>query len=250
MTDYFGWRKKFGVITPSTNTSMQPELDAMRPAGVTNHTARMLITNQQTEDQAGFERMLREIDASLEDAVDRVMTCEPDHLILGISGEAVWGGGLEPSRKVRERIAKRTGGVGVTQPADALRPALDAYGVTGRVGIITPYHPSAEPHLAEYLEAIGCTLVRAEHIAHEKPSEIAQTTDQRMREAIEKVDGGDVEAIVQFGANLPMGPLAVVAERWLGKPVIAQIRYTYWHALRSNGIDDKIPGFGRLLAEF
>ena len=249
MADYFGWRMKFGVITPSTNTSLQPELDSMRPTGVTNHTARMYITNQPTEDKAGFERMLGEIDASIEDAVDRVMTCEPDHLIVGISGEAVWGGGLEPSRRVRERILERTGGVGVTQPADALRPALDAYGVSGRISIITPYHPSAEPHLVEYLEAIGCTLVRSEHIAHEKPSEIAQTSDQRMREAIENVDGDDVEAIVQFGANLPMGPLAAAAERWLGKPVIAQIRYTYWHALRSNGIDDKITGYGRLLAE-
>ena len=250
MADYFGRRMKFGVVTPSTNTSMQPELDSMRPDGVTNHTARMLITNQKTDDKAGFERMLREIDASLDDAVDRVMTCEPDHLILGISVEAVWGGGLEPSRGVRERILERTGSVGVTQPADALRPALDAYGVTGRLGIVTPYHPSAEPHLAEYLDAIGCTLVRAEHIAHKKPSEIAQTTDQRMREAIQKVDGDDIEAIVQFGANLPMGPLAAAAERWLGKPVVAQIRYTYWHALRSNGINDRIAGFGRLLAEF
>lgn len=71
-----------------------------------------------------------------------------------------------------------------------------------------------------------------------------------MREAIENVDGDDIEAIVQFGANLPMGPLAAAAERWLGKPVIAQVRYTYWHALRSNGIGDKIDGFGRLLAEF
>lgn len=250
MADYFGWRMKFGVVTPSTNTSMQPELDAMRPDGVTNHTARMLITNQQTGHKAGFDRMSREIDTSLDDAVDRVMTCEPDHLILGISGEAVWGGGLEPSRRVRERILARTGGIGVTQPADALRPALDVYGVSGRLGIITPYHPSAEPHLVEYLGAIGCKLVRAEHIVHQRPSEIAQTTDQIMRDAIKRVDSSDVEAIVQFGANLPMGPLSAVAEHELGKPVIAQIRYTYWHALRSNGIKDKIPGFGRLLLEF
>ena len=41
------------------------------------------------------------------------------------------------------------------------------------------------------------------------------------------VDGEDVEAIVQFGANLPMGPLAAEAKRWLGKPVIAMIRATY-----------------------
>ena len=250
MADYFGWRMKFGLITPSTNTSMEPEMDSIRPAGVTNHTARMHISNQAIDDKAGFDRMLGEIDASIESAVQQVMTCEPDHLILGIAAEAVGPGGLEPSRRFRERILERTGGIGVTQPADALRPALDAYGVGGRIAIITPYHPSAEPNLVEYLEAIGCTLLRSEHIPHEKPSEIGQISDQRMREAIENVDGDDIEAIVQFGANLPMGPLAAAAERWLGKPVIAQVRYTYWHALRSNGIGDKIDGFGRLLAEF
>src|SRR5256885_17241533 len=37
MTDSLGSRAKFGVLAPSTNTSVQPEFDAMRPWGVTNH---------------------------------------------------------------------------------------------------------------------------------------------------------------------------------------------------------------------
>jgi maleate cis-trans isomerase len=36
----------------------------------------------------------------------------------------------------------------------------------------------------------------------------------------------------------------------LGKPVIAINTATYWHALRSFGIKDRISGLGRLLAEF
>ena len=39
MVDALGWRMKFGVIAPSTNTVVQPEFDAMRPRGVTNHFA-------------------------------------------------------------------------------------------------------------------------------------------------------------------------------------------------------------------
>ena len=37
MVDTLGWRGKFGVITPSTNTVVQPEYDAICPAGVTTH---------------------------------------------------------------------------------------------------------------------------------------------------------------------------------------------------------------------
>ena len=43
MTDALGFRKKFGVIAPSTNTSVQPEFEAMRPRGVTNHFGRIHI---------------------------------------------------------------------------------------------------------------------------------------------------------------------------------------------------------------
>ena len=63
-------------------------------------------------------------------------------------------------------------------------------------------------------------------------------------------NGRDVDAIVQVGTNLSMVRLAAAAEMWLGKPVIAINTATYWHALRRNNIEDKIPGLGRLLEEF
>jgi maleate cis-trans isomerase len=36
----------------------------------------------------------------------------------------------------------------------------------------------------------------------------------------------------------------------MAKPVIAINTATYWHALRQNGITEKVQGFGRLLEEF
>ena len=44
MTDVLGWRRKFGVIGPSTNTVVQPDFDDMRPAGVT-HYSRIFTPN-------------------------------------------------------------------------------------------------------------------------------------------------------------------------------------------------------------
>ena len=63
-------------------------------------------------------------------------------------------------------------------------------------------------------------------------------------------NGRDVDALIQVGTNLSMVRLAAAAEMWLGKPVIAINTATYWHALRQNGIPDKIPGLGRLLEDF
>ena len=53
-----------------------------------------------------------------------------------------------------------------------------------------------------------------------------------------------------FGANLPFAKLADEAERWLDKPVLQINATTYWHALRTNGITDKVYGYGSLLARF
>ena len=43
--DALGWRAKFGVLGPSTNTIVQPEFDDLRVPGVTNHYSRIVIRN-------------------------------------------------------------------------------------------------------------------------------------------------------------------------------------------------------------
>ena len=249
MVDAWAWRKKFGVVTPSTNTIVQPHYDAMAPKGVTNHISRMHIPDDPIGSNEDFDELIRRIDVALEESIDRVMTCRPDHVILGISAESIWGGGMEPARKIEQRIKERAGmDIGVTQAADALPAALAAYGDNiKRIAIVCPYYPVAIGHLSAYAEEIGYELVRTECLACDSPVNIAHITEDTLRQAIQKVDGDDIDAIVQFGANLPMAYVAAEAERWLNKPVIAVMTATYWYALRQNDIGDRMPGFGRLM---
>ena len=58
MTDALGWRAKFAVLVPSTNTSVQPEFDGMRPPGVTNHISRIRIPNMPLENDDDFSRLV------------------------------------------------------------------------------------------------------------------------------------------------------------------------------------------------
>lgn len=248
MTDVLGWRKLFGVVTPSTNTVVQPEYDGMRPSGVTNHIARMHIPDDPIGGDADFDLLIERIDRALEEAVDRVVTCRPDHIILGISAESIWGGGLEAARAIETRIAARSDGCASTQAAMALPAALDAYGAGRNIAILTPYQPVAERHLQTFAAEIGRDLVRTRHLACTSPTDIARTRPETLRRALRALDGPDVDAIIQFGANLPMGRIAAEAENWLEKPVIAVNVATYWHALRTNGIGDRVDGWGRLLS--
>ena len=70
MPDVLGWRRKFGVIAPSTNTSVQPEFDSMRPVGVTNHFSRISIPDNPVHSDDDFNRLMDDIRRSLMDAVD------------------------------------------------------------------------------------------------------------------------------------------------------------------------------------
>jgi len=92
MTDALGWRKKFAVLIPSTNTSVQPEFDDMRPVGVTNHISRIRIPNIPLQSDADFNKLIDLIGSAQDEAVVSAMSCEPDRLVLGISAETFWGG--------------------------------------------------------------------------------------------------------------------------------------------------------------
>jgi maleate isomerase len=250
MADALGWRGKFGVVTPSTNTMVQPEYDAMRPHGVTNHIARMHIPDDPVNNNDDFDELIRRIDSALEEAVDRVMTAKPDYLILGISSESIWGGGLEPSRRIAKRIRERLGyDIGIAQAADAFPAALKALGVRKRLAVVTPYFPVADKHIREYVEAVNYEVVRSKHLSCRSPTLIGHTSETDLRRAMQELDGNDIDGIIQFGANLPGAKVAAEAEEWLGKPVICVNVATYWYALRQNGIQDNIYGFGSLLAK-
>ena len=83
--DALGWRCKFAVVAPSTNTIVQPDMDSLRVKGVTNHYGRIHIPNMKVGNDEEFVAMVEAIGATLYDAVDRCMTCEPDYLVMGMS---------------------------------------------------------------------------------------------------------------------------------------------------------------------
>jgi maleate isomerase len=246
MTDALGWRMKFGIIAPSTNTIVQPEFDAMRPPGVTNHFARIHIPNDPLGGDEDFTRLIDNVRRELLFAVDRVMTCEPAHLIMGMSSETFWGG-LEGSERLKERIASHAG-VAVTMGSDAAHQALRRLGAR-RLGVVTPYMPVADAEVRRFFTDCGFEVVRLIGLKCASPVLIAHVPERELREAILAVDGPEVEAVIQVGTNLAMARLADIAEFWLDKPVVAINTATYWRALRTNGIDDRIDGFGALLRD-
>ena len=248
MTDSLGPRGKFGVLAPSTNTSVQPEYDAMRPWGVTHHHSRLVIPDNKVTDDASFMRMMDDIRGALFPALEAVLTCDPDYVILGMSAETFWDG-LEGAKELQQKLDK-VAQRGVCMGSDACQAALRAYGSSiRRLGVITPYMPIGDRQVHRFFTECGFEVVNLLGLKCRSPQLIAHESKQRLRDAIVEVNQGKVDAIVQVGTNLAMAEVAAMAEFWLDKPVIAINTATYWYGLRQYGIKDRIYGWGSLLAE-
>jgi maleate isomerase len=248
MTDALGWRAKFGVLAPSTNTIVEPDVYRMGVPGVTAHFARIHIRDQNLDSDAAFEALLEQVREEIGHAVARVMTAEPDYLIMGMSSETFWGG-VEGNRRFIQQIKELSGGLGVATGAEACERALQLLGVR-RLGVVTPYQPVGDQNVMRFFNELGFDVVNMKGLLCPTAVSIAHVQADTLRQALLEVNSSDAEALVQVGTNLSMVALADEAERWLGKPVVAINAAIWWLALRDNNIADKIYGCGRLLREF
>jgi len=248
MGDVLGWRCKFGVMGPSTNTVVQPDFDNMRVAGVTNHYSRIFTPNADAVSNETFRAGAELIGRNTLDAVKSVMTCKPDHLVMGMSAVTFFDGAKGADAFVKE--VEELSGLKISVGSHACTAALNAHGGVKRLAVLSPYWPAMNIEVARYFGDMGFTVTRDIALRRTSWTAIAETTPADCVAAMKELDGDDVDAIVQVGTNLSMVKLAAMAEMWLGKPVIAINVATYWHALRARGIMDKVEGCGSLLEKF
>ncbi len=248
MADAQGYRRRFGVLGPSTNTIVQPDFDGMRPYGVTNHYSRIFTPDASAVSDASFRAGADTIAANVLDAVRSVMTSRPDYLVMGMSAVTFFDGAKGADAFVRK--VENEAGVKVSIGSHACTEAMRRYGGVKRIAVLSPYWPVMNREVARYFGDMGFEVVRDICLKCPSWTAIAEVTTDTLRQSLRTLDGDDVDAIVQVGTNLSMVRLAAAAELWLGKPVIAINTATYWHALRANGITDRMDGFGRLLSDF
>ncbi len=247
MTDVLGYRALFGVLGPSTNTVVQPDFDDLRPVGVTNHYSRIVVQDANAISDETFTAGTLEISKNTVDAVNGVKTCAPDYLVMGMSAVTFYGG-AEGGRRWRENI-EQVSGLGISIGSESLAAALKAYGGIKKIAFLSPYYPVANAEVRNFLADYGYETVRDHCLQCPSWTAIAKVPEATLVQTLKDLDGDDVDALIQVGTNLSMVRLAAAAERWLAKPVIAINTATYWHALRANGINDKVAGFGQLLEQ-
>lgn len=251
MRDFYGYRKKFAVLVPSTNTAVETEYHKMCPEGVVLATRGCVIPPMAVSDEDSFVALVKAIGNATEQGLRDALTVLPDHVIFGYSAETFWDGKERSDREFKKYndIAQAAGNCNITFGAQAIMDALKCYPDVKRIGVITPYMPVGDTMVVKFLADIGYEVVRIAGHRSDSPVSIAYETAGKNRALVKEVNGDDVDLILQAGTNLHFVELAAQLEQELGKPVLAINAITFWHALRNNGIPDRIKGFGSLLAE-
>src|SRR5690348_5993900 len=155
------------------------------------------------ERRQSFLAMMDLIRGALFPALEAVLSCSPDYVVLGMSAETFWDG-LEGSRQLQRKLDK-VAKMGVCMGSDACQAALRAYGKgIRRLGVITPYMPVGDRQVRRFFTECGFEVVNLVGLKCRSPVLIAHESKARLRDAINEVNRGKVDAIVQVGTNLAM----------------------------------------------
>ena len=242
MRDVLGWRCKFGVIGPSTNTIVQPDFEMMRPIGVTNHYRGIFTPNAMAVSNDTFMAGTQLIGENVLDAVRNVVTCEPDYLVMGMSAVTFYGGAAR--RRCVPGKGRDRGRPRYQHRVAFLTAALKAYGDVKRIAFLSPYYPVANAEVRRYFTESGFEVVRDMYLECKSWTANAEVhAGHAARPAHqEHGDGNDVDAIIEIGTNLSMVRSPPRPSCGSANPSSPSILLLYRHALRHNKIMDKIPG--------
>ena len=139
--DQAAWRRKFGVLAPSTNSMVEYDFNSMNVPGVVPLFSRIHIYDADLSSEAQMEKLRVQLDESIDYAVDLVRTAEPDVMVMGMSAETFWGG-KAGNERFKSRIGDRSG-LPVATGAEACELALNAFGVKS-IAVVTPYQPNGD----------------------------------------------------------------------------------------------------------
>lgn len=234
MADTLAPRGVIGVMTPAMNTVVQPELERLRPVGVTNQMQRFRLGGDRISDD-------------LSEEADKLMDCKPAAIAVALTTDAA-AGGVEKLQGCCQALSDRLG-IPVFNASMATQRALTVLGAN-RLAVATPFSADIDQIVKTNLELAGFDVAMVKGTQAPCLQAICETPLDQVRKLVTDIAKSSCDAVVQLGTALPMIELIDELERDTGKPVIACNAALYWQTLRVMGISDSFNGFGRLFSDY
>jgi maleate isomerase len=241
----YGWRRRIGLLLPSSNTTMEPELNRMLPDGFSLHTARVLQTIESEEE------LIRMADYARR-AAEEVATAVVDLILYGCTSGSFLKG-EEFNIKLTKDLSEFTG-IEVITTSSALKLALEALSAH-RVCLVTPYPKETNERGRKWLERLGFQVVKIIELiesSYAKPVEnleIGRLFPELVYAKIKDHHPLEMDAMVISCTNLRTIEIIDILEEDFGVPVVTSNQASLWAAMRRVGFRRTIGGFGQLLTQ-
>ena len=228
---------KFGLIVPSSNTTMEAEFCRMASGWATVHTARMRLRKITVDDLKEMEHMT--IDASMLLADAKV-----DIIGYGCtSGSFFRGKGHD--REIEEKITEITG-IPSVATAKAVVKALDELHLS-RVCVATPYTEEINRLVKNFLKQDKIEVLKIKGLNIADNIEVGSEEPSTAYEMAKDVYTPETQGIFISCTNFRTIKVIERLEKELKVPVISSNIATLWAMMRKAGSEKKIEGYGRLL---
>lgn len=228
--------RRVGLIVPSVNATIEPELAWAAPPGLSFHAARVML-RETTPDG------LRAMNAEAAGAADLIASVSPD-----IVAYACTSGTFLDGRDGLERLVaglQARVGCPVVATSAAMVDALRALGVR-RVALATPYLDAVNELERAFLEEQGFEVVRVRGLGLSGRA-IREVPPDRVHALACSADTPSADGVFVSCTDLRALETVESVERTLGKPVVTSNQATLWAVLRALGHRSIVEGFGRLL---
>lgn len=232
---------RIGVLTPSSNTALEPLTSALAGAvpNCSAHFSRFTVTEIALSDRAlgQFD------DSKILAAAELLADAKVD--VIAWSGTSSGWLGFDADRRLVERIRERTGIVATTAVL-ALNELMALRGIR-RLALVTPYTADVQQRIVANYASTGIEVVAERHLGICVNHDFALVEPETLRALMREVAATRPQAITTFCTNLHAAPLAEIVENELDIPLLDTVSTTVWGALRAVGVDPSVVrGWGRL----
>ena len=234
----FGWRARLGVLVPSINKTMEPEMCQMAPKGVSVHFSRLRQREDTVEE---LKRMAADVPRGAAELAD----AEVDVIAFGCTSGSLLGG-----RGYDEDLIKQIESVSHIPAITTSTAVISAFKELGvkNLCIATPYQDEVNKKEAQFLRSHGFKIIRMKGLSCKGP-ETADLSPRLVYRHAKTVFKPEADGLFISCTDLRTFDILQSLEYDLNRPVVSSNQATLWMMLKKAGIREPVEGLGALLRE-
>ncbi|NIO49191.1 MAG: maleate cis-trans isomerase [Candidatus Aminicenantes bacterium] len=230
---------RFGLIVPSSNTTMEAEFWRMISGWATVHTARMRLEKITVNE-------LEEMEEQMLEAVIRIADAEVNIIGYGCTSGSLLKGkdhGGEIERKITEKT-----GIPAVATAKAVIEALNKLQIK-KLCVATPYIEEINELEKSFLEQNKIDVLNIKGLGIAQNREVGSKNPNVACELAKEVYKQEAQGIFISCTNFKTIEVIDKLEKELGVPVVSSNTATLWAMMKKASTKRKLRKYGRLLLQ-